>query len=101
MLGQAPRWPYMFVYLLAVFLPVLRVPHSDLPSLAMTSPAVSLAIDGAQAANPFANTAAFLVSSISSSKCSRVRSTRGSRNSAMYFREFSSPTSQPDKHRRI
>src|SRR5712691_2611335 len=35
------------------------------------------------------NTAAIAISRISSSKCSRFRSTRGSRNSAKYFRGFS------------
>ena len=35
--------------------PVLRVPHSDLPSMATTSPAVSRAIEPTHAANPFSN----------------------------------------------
>ncbi len=35
------------------FLPVSRVPHKVLPSMATTSPAVSLAIDETQSTNPF------------------------------------------------
>jgi hypothetical protein len=41
----------------SVVLPTSRVPHSALPSMATTSPAVSLAIDDTQAANPFSNSA--------------------------------------------
>src|SRR5664279_665848 len=36
-----------------VFLPASRVPHNALPSMATTSPAVSLAIDETQATKPF------------------------------------------------
>src|SRR6266853_2289156 len=43
------------------------------------------------------NTAAIAISRISSSKCSRFRSTRGSRNSAKYFRGFSISPSHPAK----
>src|ERR1019366_4409489 len=120
-----------------VFLPVSRVPHNAFPSMATTSPAVSLAIDETQATKPFSissgssaaktrlnvscdgipdgsvknvfnhsklsspysamsfqlsapfSTAAIEIRRISSSKCSRFRSTRGSRNSAKYLRGFS------------
>ena len=126
-----------------VFLPVSRVPRNALPSMATTSPAVSLAIDETQATKPFSissgssvaktrlryramecrdgrvknvfnhsslsspysamsfqlsaplNTAAIEINRISSSRCSRFRSTRGSRNSAKYFRGLSISPSRP------